>query len=63
MHIHLHRMHCMGVPVDSRGGICGADSAQAGGALAGIPMTQILSTWDSAFDSDDPAEGGCPPIG
>lgn len=42
--------------------VLGPDAGAPGGALAGMPMEQILGVWDQTFGSDDSLPGACPAI-
>eukprot|EP00755_Sulcionema_specki_P014778 Sspe_Gene.57631::Locus_31612_Transcript_2_3_Confidence_0.500_Length_1221::g.57631::m.57631 len=40
----------------------GPDAAKPGGAIAGIPLKDLITAWDAPFASEDPTKGGCPPL-
>ena len=42
--------------------VLGPDAKVPGGAVTGMPLSDLLDAWDRPFASEDPAAGGCPPL-
>ena len=42
--------------------VLGPGGAKAGGKVAGMPLSDLVAAWTAPFESEDPAEGGCPAL-
>lgn len=42
--------------------LLGPDSGKPGGAVAGLPIADLLAAWAKPFSSSVPADGGCAPL-
>ena len=42
--------------------LAGPDSGKPGGAVAGLPIADLLAAWAKPFSSSVPADGGCAPL-
>lgn len=40
--------------------VLGPDAGQPHGAVAGMPLDDLIAAWDRPFASDDASQGGCP---
>jgi hypothetical protein len=40
----------------------GPNAALPGGAVAGMPLSQLVGAWMAPFESSDPTKGGCPAL-
>eukprot|EP00038_Savillea_parva_P026030 m.50883 g.50883 ORF g.50883 m.50883 type:complete len:309 (+) comp7270_c1_seq1:80-1006(+) len=42
--------------------VVGPDAGKQGGAVAGMPLSDLEQAWNAPFASEDPTKGGCPNI-
>jgi hypothetical protein len=40
--------------------VLGPFAGKAGGEVTGMPLADLVSAFDAPFESEDPANGGCP---